>query len=134
MPARADIDPLAMPRSALPFTMLIDVLWDEPGAPVNPRLRYRLMGTGVVDTREGLVPLDPTGWYLDQIPHRQGHFPSQLYREVASSGRAGYQTGNYAPDHPRLAGIFHRLAMPLSDGQGRVNMLLAAFCRGPHHS
>jgi hypothetical protein len=109
--------------------MLIDVIWDDADAPVRPRLRYRLMGTGVVDAREGLVPYDPTGWFLDQIPYRQGDLASRLYRAVAQSQRPDYHTGAYAPDHPRLAGVYHRLAMPLSADGVRVDMLLACFCR-----
>jgi hypothetical protein len=130
MPARADVDPLSIPRPALANTMLIDVLWGVAEAELDPRLRYRLIGTGVVDTREGLIPLDPTGWYLDQIPYRQGDLASRLYRKVAREATPDYHTGVYAPDHPRLAGTYHRLAMPLSNDANQTDMLLACFCRG----
>jgi hypothetical protein len=130
MPARSDVDPLGIPRPALAFTMLIDVIWDQPEAPETPRLRYRLIGTGVVDAREGMEPYDPTGWYLDQIPHRQGDLARRLYRQVALATAPDYHTGAYALDHPRLAGTYHRLAMPLSNDAARVDMLLACFCRG----
>jgi hypothetical protein len=130
MPARGDVDPLSIPRPALAHTMLMDVIWQEPGATPRCRLRYRLMGTGVVASREGLTPYDPTGWYLDEIPFRQGNLAMLHYQGVAVSGRPEFQSGVYALDHPRLAGTYHRLAMPLSNDDREVNMLLAGFWRG----
>jgi hypothetical protein len=51
MPARADIDPVEMPRQLLPGISIVDVVADER------RYVYRLVGTGDVEVRGN----DPTG-------------------------------------------------------------------------
>ena len=51
MPARADIDPVEMPRQVLPGICIVDVVDDER------RYVYRLVGTGEVEARGN----DPTG-------------------------------------------------------------------------
>jgi hypothetical protein len=51
MPARADIDPVEMPRQFLPGISIVDVVADER------RYVYRLVGTGDVEVRGH----DPTG-------------------------------------------------------------------------
>jgi hypothetical protein len=130
MPSRLDVDPLTVPRAALAHVMLIDVEWPTTAAASGMRLRYRLVGTGVVASREGLTPHDPTGWYLDEIPFRQGDIVARHYGGVAETGRPAYRSGVYAPDHPRLAGTFHRLGLPLSATGERVTMVFAGFCRG----
>src|SRR5258708_16171239 len=128
MPSRADVDPLTIPRTALSHAMLIDVERQAPQAEPRVRLRYRLIGPGVGASREGLTPVDPTGWYLDEIPFRQGDLVTSFYRGAVASARPAYHSGVYAPDHPRLAGTYYRLALPLSEDDRRVNILLARFC------
>ena len=51
MPARADLDPLEMPKGLLPGLCLVDVVADER------RYVYRLVGTADVEVRG----FDPTG-------------------------------------------------------------------------
>jgi hypothetical protein len=51
MPARADIDPVEMPKRLLPGISIVDVVADER------RYVYRLVGTGDVEVRGN----DPTG-------------------------------------------------------------------------
>jgi hypothetical protein len=51
MPARADLDPIKVPRKLLPCVCLVDVVPDER------RYVYRLVGTGDVEVRGS----DPTG-------------------------------------------------------------------------
>ena len=51
MPARADIDPVEMPRQLLPGICIVDVVADER------RYVYRLVGTGDAEVRGN----DPTG-------------------------------------------------------------------------
>jgi hypothetical protein len=51
MPARADIDPVDMPRRLLPGICIVDVVADER------RYVYRLVGTGDAEVRGN----DPTG-------------------------------------------------------------------------
>jgi hypothetical protein len=51
MPMRSDIDPIIIPRRALPGISIVEVVHDER------RYVYRLVGTGEVDVRGN----DPTG-------------------------------------------------------------------------
>ena len=131
LPSRAEIDPSRIPRSALASTMLLDVERQETKQSVV-RLRFRLVGTAVVELREGMVPRDPTGRYVDQVEFREGpEGPNRFYSTVAISGRPGFQTLTYGPRHPRFRGIYHRLALPLSEDGIHANMLLAGFSRAP---
>lgn len=114
---------------ALPSTMLLDVLRQETTTP-TVRLRFRLVGTEVVELREGMKPRDPTGRCLDEVEFREGvEGPIRFYSTVAIEGRPGFQSLPYGLRHPRFRGIYNRLAMPLSDDGRRVNMLLAGFSR-----
>lgn len=131
LPAPADVDPLAIPRQVLPHCMLIDVEWGGASRPESFRLRFRLMGTAVVANRVGLAPPDPTGRYLDEVEFREGAArPLSFYGMTASLGRPRYHRLAYSSDHPRSAGIYHRLALPLAAVGGRVSRLLAGFSRG----
>jgi PAS domain-containing protein len=129
MPSRAAIDPTQIPREALSSTMLLEVSERKsPAAAV--RLRFRLVGTAVVELREGMTPGDPTGRYMDEVEFREGaEEPIRFYTTVATRCRPGFQTFAYSPRHPRFQGTYHRIAMPLSDDGSRVNMLLAGFSR-----
>lgn len=130
LPAPAAVDPVQMPRSVLPYCMLIDVEWQAAGYPGPFRLRFRLAGTAVVANRTGLTPRDPTGWYLDEAEFREGQTrPLHIYGSTAALGLPGYQRLTYASDHPRSTGFYHRLAMPLSADGKRVSRLLAGFSR-----
>lgn len=131
LPSRAEIEPSRIPPRALPSTMLLDVVGQET-TPKSVRLRFRLVGTAVVELRDGMVPRDPTGRYLDEVEYREGvEGPVHFYNTVAIEGRPGFQSSPYGLRHPRFRGIYHRLAMPLSDDGSRVNMLLAGFSRDP---
>ncbi len=131
LPSRAAIDPARIPSSVLPSTMLLDVVRKEE-APAAARLRFRLVGTAVVELREGMLPRDPTGYYLDDVEFREGVAgPIRFYGAVATAGLPGWQSLPYGLRHPRFRGTYHRLAMPLSDDGRRVNMLLAGFSREP---
>jgi len=78
LPAATDVDAINIPRKVLPHCMLIDVEWREPGT--SPRLRFRLVGTVVVDNRAGLAPADPTGRPLDEVEFHEGsERPLQFY-------------------------------------------------------
>lgn len=120
-----------IPPKALASTMLLDVL-EQKTTPPTVRLRFRLIGTDVVELREGMTPRDPTGRYLDEVQFREGEQgPIRFYSAAAVEGRPGFQTWVYSPRHPRFRGTYHRLALPLSDDGRRVNMLLAGFSREP---
>lgn len=131
LPSRAAIEPAQIPLSALASTMLLDVVRQKT-APAGLRLRFRLVGTAVVELREGMTPRDPTGRYLDEVQFREGAAePVRFYSAVASEGRPGFQTWVYSARHPRFRGTYHRLALPLADDGRHVNMLLAGFNREP---
>jgi hypothetical protein len=58
LPARRDIDPIDIPRDALPFVLLVDVVREGQGL----RFRFRMVGTGIV-----AVEGEETGRYLDDV-------------------------------------------------------------------
>src|SRR5262249_39678199 len=58
LPSRQDIDPIDIPRDALPFVLLVDVLRAGQGL----RFGFRMVGTGIV-AAEG----EATGRYLEDI-------------------------------------------------------------------
>ena len=58
LPPVSAIDPLTMPRQALPWLVLVDVLGNPP------RLRFRLQGTQVVDA----AGADYSSRYFDEVP------------------------------------------------------------------
>lgn len=120
LPSRQDIDPLDIP-TLLPFIFLVDVLRD---ADRDLRYRYRLIGTRLVD-RYGY---DLTGRYLDTLKDRLSYDEivadytacvttrqpvTGAYRYVDSAGRKWH---------------YQRLVLPLSEGDGPVNMLMGANC------
>ena len=114
MPARADIDPIEIPK-LLPDVMLVDVLPEG-------RYRYRLIGT----ENSQAHGVNATGRYLDEIlpgPEYKAHVLG-LYDECVIARRALYseclfiRPRGYAPErHTKV------LFMPLADDSGRVNMV-----------
>ena len=127
LPARADIDPLDIPR-LLPFLYLVDVERQTGGA-APYRFRYRLVGTGIVERNGG----DPTGQYLDAFENRPFHETivadytrcAAERRPVAAARRFMDMTGRHWP--------YQRLVLPLSENGLDVNMLLGgnAFADKP---
>lgn len=127
LPARADIDPLDIPR-LLPFLYLVDV--EPQGGGATPyRFRYRLVGTGIVERNGG----DPTGHYLEEFENRPFHATiledyarcASEKRPVAAARRFMDAAGRHWP--------YQRLVLPLSDNGQDVNMLLGgnAFADKP---
>ncbi|MFO0989620.1 MAG: PAS domain-containing protein [Alphaproteobacteria bacterium] len=113
MPARADIDPVEVPR-LLPHLMLVAVS-DDP-----PRFRFRLVGTEIV-ARYGD---ELTGRALDEIDlgGEIGSIQSQ-YEETVRAAAPTYcrhaietRQGKYLR--------YERLLLPLSSDGIRVDMLL----------
>ncbi|WP_430435732.1 PAS domain-containing protein [Oceanibaculum nanhaiense] len=127
LPARADIDPLDIPR-LLPFLYLVDVE-HQTGGTMPYRFRYRLVGTGIVERNGG----DPTGHYLDDFENRPFHETivadyarcAAERRPVAASRRFMDSSGRHWP--------YQRLVLPLSENGLDVNMLLGgnAFADKP---
>jgi hypothetical protein len=81
---------VAIPRAALPFVFLTDVLPGDSGA---LRFRYRLIGTGVVE----MTGRDLTGKEITSEHYGQ-HVDLVLvpFRRVATSGRAMRSIGRTA--------------------------------------
>lgn len=74
MPDRRDIDPLDLPRPALPYLFLTDVVRSPDG---NLRFRIRLAGTAMVE----LAGREPTGFFVDEVhpDKRYGAYIGALY-------------------------------------------------------
>lgn len=122
MPRPSDVDPLKIERRLLPHVILIDVVQRQP-----LRMRYRLVGTAVVQARRGLTPEDATGWYVDEIGSRFQPSPRDFYAEVVNGQRPVFHEGLY-PAAATRAGSFARIGLPLSDDDGAsVSRILAGY-------
>lgn len=120
MPSRADIDPLDVPQ-LMRYLSLLDVL------PTEPRFRYRLVGTGIVE----YFGRDPTGWYVDEAAYGAATADVVAFYSRAASGIAvralwsGRLTSKYS-------GRFETICMPLGKDHVTTNMLLSLTQRlGP---
>jgi hypothetical protein len=114
MPARADIDPVEIPR-LLPSVVLVDVGYD----PV--RLRYRLVGTREVEVRG----YDPTG--LDVAQHGYGTDREEVFKSymlVVERKALVYDEEPADTQHPVLREVGTLMA-PLSTDGERVDMIFA---------
>lgn len=113
-PARADIDPVEIPR-LLPHLMLIDVI--EGGA----RFRYRLAGTEI-ENRFG-CPM--VGRRIDELMRgRYAEYVLSLYRELLTRRRPIYSESGYGRQEDSLL-YTRRLMLPLSSDGASVDMVLA---------
>ena len=117
IPARADVDPVDMPRELLPNIVLVDVSTDPL------RFRYRVMGSKVAR----MLGEDWTGRYVDEIPYIHASVHEQ-YAATASSGKPSINFNSYELYDPttlqRKAVSFERLILPLSGNGVEVSMLL----------
>jgi len=116
-PARAAIRPEEIPR-LLPYLALLDVL-GEP-----PRFRIRLFGTGLVRT----YGEDLTGRFADEIdldtvgPDIVAQLTALVRECRPVVARVRFTK---AADGRHLQ--YERIALPLSDDGGTVNMILAGY-------
>lgn len=109
MPARAEFDPVDV-RELLPNLMMLDVLMDPP------RLRYRLVGTRVVQ----YTGFDFTGRYLDELIFQGRDFMEECYQLVLREKRPIF--GHYAwLVRSRHFGRCEFGLFPLSDDGKRVD-------------
>jgi hypothetical protein len=121
MPARADLDPVEMPK-LLPHMALIEV------RPYGQRLRVRLVGTNIVN----IYGANFTGQYMDEID----------FGDAGDKILSDYQfaTGMKRPlfsDHAfrKLNGIdlnIERVILPLSDDNKTVSMLFVVMSFRKH--
>jgi len=118
MPRRRDIDPLDMPPPLLPHLELVEL--------VQGRLRFRLIGTAIVDA----MGRDATGRFLDQVlAGAQGDFVERAHRAAASALRPVFALcwlrRSVGGDLP-----LRRVVAPLSEDGRVVHMTLAATSFG----
>jgi hypothetical protein len=122
LPARADIDPVDIPRRALPHILLADLL--DGGV----RIRYRLVGTAMVTEWGG----DFTGKFLDEINHGDYYdFVFGLFQDVLEHRCALYSESRFRWDTGSFVGT-RRLYMPLASNGAVIDMMLIGqtFSRG----
>jgi hypothetical protein len=119
MPARSDLDMVEMPRAALPYLMLIDVV----PAGAAWRYRYRLVGTEMVH----VIGQDVTHRFIDDVVpgERQREVFGWLDRAVRDSVPMALEMSlGWANRDFRHA---RRVALPLSADGVTVDMLLCCF-------
>jgi len=118
VPARADIDPIAM-AGFLPHVVLVDVLRDcRPGWPLD--FRYRLLGTTV----EAHMSRRFTGLCLSEIPHQQPD--SQMWRNFERAvveQKPQLNRVPYVGPHRDFLTVVD-LVLPLSSDGQSVDMLM----------
>jgi hypothetical protein len=115
MPARADIDPIDIPR-LLPDVMLVERFEDG-------RYRYRLIGTENARAHG----INATGRFLDEVlpgPEYRTHVLA-LYDECVRECRALYsECLFFSPGRPEPERHTKVLFLPLSPDGATVNMIL----------
>ncbi len=117
MPARADIDPLDLPRH-LPNVMLLDVLGD-PG-----RFRYRLIGTSIV----AATGEERTGRTFDEVRFFR-EFPQAIepYERIVRTGAPVYSKEPFRDRKSDAVYEVDSLFLPLGADGERVDMVLVYF-------
>ncbi|MBO6562919.1 MAG: PAS domain-containing protein [Nisaea sp.] len=116
MPARADFDPVEMPR-LLASMILVDV--EQP----ETRLKVRLAGTKIVD----MFGSDYTGMYMDEIDF--GDVREKVLGEYllcATEKRPLFSDHSFRKINDYYHSI-ERVLLPLSNDGKTVNMLMAVL-------
>ena len=118
MPARADMDPVELPRKLLPNLFLVAV--EE-----NPRrFRYRLVGTELT----AVMGRELTGRYIDEMPFLFRKLALPAYAEVMERAAPTYRKIDAVEALWRIR--YERLLLPLSDRGLRIDTILGAIFRG----
>ena len=115
LPARADIDPLNLGPSLLPFILLADVEYH----PVR-RFRWRLVGTHVTQT----LGRDVTGAYWDETYSNDVLASLHLRADWLMEHLRPLRAVGLSPRPGRHAGSSETLYLPLSDDGATVNMIM----------
>jgi hypothetical protein len=114
LPGRADIDPVDMPRAALPYIVLMEI------GDGGKQIRYRLVGTAIVDEWGA----DVTGKYLDEVMEGTYlQFVRGLYMDVIAHRCAVLSESTFRWDVGKTVWA-HRLYMPLASDGETVDMVL----------
>ena len=117
VPTRRDIDATEIAPSLLPFLQLTERV------AVTGRIRYRLIGTGIVDA----YGADLTGKYMDEIySGERMHYVEANYRAVCESQRPVLVVNHYHSTRPVLL-VCHRLLMPLANDSATIRLFLTAM-------
>ena len=117
LPARADIDPIDIPR-VLPHISLVE---RETG---TGRFRCRLCGSSLVD----ILGRDPTGKYLDEVYPDFESSESRRYRDqVFEMGKPSHRIGRPTLRFPRDFVSVERLYLPLAEVGHRVSMVMGVM-------
>ncbi len=116
MPARPDIEPAEL-KAMLPHLFMVDVEHDPL------RLRYRLVGTALVD----VLGHDIKGKYLDEMPLLFRTFAAGAYEEVLRTRGPCYKEVSGIAAYFRVA--YKRLLLPLSTDGEAINIILGAIIR-----
>ena len=122
LPGRADIDPVDMPRAALPYIVLADV-----GDGGN-RIHYRLVGTAIVNEWGS----DFTGQYIEEMMDGSYlDFVRGLFIDVMTHRCAVLSESTFRWDVGKVVGA-RRVYMPLATDGETVDMVLIGqtFSRG----
>ena len=118
MPARADMDPVELPRKLLPNLFLVAVENDPR------RFRYRLVGTELT----AVMRREFTGQYVDEMPFLFRKFALPAYAEVMERAAPTYREINAVEAFWRIR--YRRLLLPLSQDGLRIDTILGAIFRG----
>lgn len=117
MPTRRDIDATEIAPSLLPFLQITERV------EATGRIRYRLIGTGIVDA----YGADLTGKYMDEIYSGQRmRYVEANYRAVCESRRPVLVVNRYHSSRP-VSLVCHRLLMPLADDGVTIRLFLTAM-------
>lgn len=117
LPNRRDIDATEIAPSLLPFLQLTERV------AATGRIRYRLIGTGIVDA----YGADLTGKYMDEIYSGQRmHYVEANYRTACESRRPVLVVNRYHSTRP-VSLVCHRLLMPLADDGVTIRQFLTAM-------
>jgi len=114
-PARADIDPIQIKPTLLPYILLVDV---EHGACI--RYRWRLISTHITT----VLDRDKTGAYWDEIYDRE-EMDSMAYRaDWVIHHRLPLRSTGHCVERDRDFDHNEALFMPLSDDGKVINMIM----------
>lgn len=119
-PSREEIDPVDLPREALPDLMLTEVVNDAG----SRRYRYRLVGSRIAE----LAGRDPTRQFLDEaLPDAFGYrdYILGLYDALADGREPVYSRSVYVTEDPTRPPQreTYRLMLPLCDGEAVSHVL-----------
>jgi len=117
LPARADIDPIEIPR-ILPHVSLVE---RERG---SGRMRYRLLGSALVES----IGWDATGHYLDAVyPGFDGSASRQYRQQVFDMGKPSHRLGRPSLRFAKDFVDVERLYLPLAEDGHRVDMVMGVI-------